>query len=385
MRFPAIPGLAAMSRGRRPGSAPPVGLDARESDGQPGPAFALPVRRRQVAVLVRQLAVMIGAGLPLAESLAVLHGQEDNSRLRSAVASIARAVRAGSSLASAMGRHPKVFDRLAVAMTGIGESSGRLDDSLFRLATELEKSAETAAKVRGAFAYPLVVCGIGVAVVAVILWRVVPVFTELYAGLDAELPLATRVVVSASESFGWWASAASVMAVASVAAVWRVRRSEAGGAAVDRLVLRVPLFGRLSHRAALARFCRTLSALTGAGVPILEGLQIARQTVGNLHLERAVGNVRERVATGSSLSRPLQATGLFPPMVHQMVAVGERTGELESALEKVAEFYEQEVTRIHATILPLLEPLLIVVLGAVIGGIVVAMYMPIWTLVGRLS
>ena len=374
-----------MSRRRRPGSTPLVGLDARESDGQPGPAFALPVRRRQVAVLVRQLAVMIGAGLPLAESLAVLHGQEDNSRLRSAVASIARAVRAGSSLASAMARHPKVFDRLAVAMTGIGESSGRLDDSLFRLATELEKSAETAAKVRGAFAYPLVVCGIGVAVVAVILWRVVPVFTELYAGLDAELPLATRVVVSASESFGWWASAASVVAVASVAAVWRVRQSEAGGAAVDRLVLRVPLFGRLSHRAALARFCRTLSALTGAGVPILEGLQIARQTVGNLHLERAVGDVRERVATGSSLSRPLQATGLFPPMVHQMVAVGERTGELESALEKVAEFYEQEVTRIHATILPLLEPLLIVVLGAVIGGIVVAMYMPIWTLVGRLS
>ncbi len=380
--LPRIPGLAAIRAGRPGrGSALAVGLDIRG----PGAALALPVRRRQVAILVRQLAVMIGAGLPLAESLAVLHDQQQNSRLRNAVASVARDVRAGSSLGSAMGRHPQVFNRLAVAMTGIGESSGRLDDSLLRLATELEKAAETASRVRGAFAYPLVVCGIGVAVVAVILWKVVPVFTELYAGLDAELPLATRVVVSVSESFGWWAAVAGLLALGLAAAVWRIRRTSVGGAAVDRLVLRVPLFGRLSHRAALARFCRTLSALTGAGVPLLEGLQIARHTVGNLHLERAVGDVRQRVAAGSSLSRPLQATGLFPPMVHQMVAVGERTGELEGALEKVAEFYEQEVTRIHATVLPLLEPLLIVVLGAVIGGIVVAMYMPIWTLVGRLS
>lgn len=350
-----------------------------------GSGFALPVRRRQVAVLVRQLAVMVAAGLPLAESLAVLQRQQENRRLRAAVGAVARDVEAGSSLARALSRHPQLFGRLTVAMTGIGESSGRLDQSLLRVAGELEKAAQTAAQVRGAFAYPLVVGGIGVAVVSVILWKVVPVFTELYEGLDAALPLATRIVVDASRNFGAWFAFGTAMLAGAAFGAARVRRSERGGAMLDRWVLSLPLFGRLAHQAAVARFCRTLAALTGAGVPVLEGLEIARRTMGNRHLERAVGDVRMRVAGGSSLSRPLRATGLFPPMVVQMVGVGERTGELDSSLQKVADFYEDEVSRTAATILPLLEPLLILVLGTVIGGIVVAMYLPIWTLVGRLS
>ena len=343
------------------------------------------VSRRKVAVLVRQLGVMVGAGLPLAESLAVLHRQEENPRLRTAVETVTRDVAAGNSLAAAMSRHPGIFSRLAVAMTSIGEAGGRLDQSLLRLGSELEKAAAVAQQVRGAFAYPLVVGAVGAFVVSVILWRVVPVFSELYEGLDAELPLLTRVVVNASQSFGSWAAAILAILAAAALTVGRVRRSEAGGALCDRLALRVPLFGSLLRNAGVSRFCRTLAVLTGAGVPVLEGLDIARRAAGNRYLEQAVGGVRSKVEAGASLSGPLRQTGLFPPMVVQMVAVGERTGELDASLTKVADFYEDEVRRATATILPLIEPLLILVLGVVIGGIVIAMYLPIWTLVGRLA
>ena len=345
----------------------------------------LPVSRRDLAVMMRQLAVMVGAGLPLAESLEVLYRQQENRQLRTAAEKVSRDVESGSSLAQAMSRHPRIFSRLAVAMTAIGEAGGRLDAALVRLAGELEKSARTAAQIRGAFAYPLVVAAIGVLVVSVILWKVVPVFSELYDGLGAELPLATRTVVAVSERFGTWAAGGAVLLGAAAFALARIRRSERGAVASDRIVLSLPLLGRVLHRAAVSRFCRTLSVLTGAGIPVLEGLDIATRAVGNHHLERAVRNVRSRVASGSSLSRPLRQSGLFPPMVVQMVAVGERTGELAGSLEKVAAFYEEEVSRATAAVLPLLEPLLILVLGAVVGGIVVAMYLPIWTLVGRIS
>ena len=343
------------------------------------------VSRRQVALLVRQLGVMVGAGLPLAESLAVLCRQEENPRLRTTVERVASDVASGSSLAAAMKRHPQVFSRLAVAMTSIGETGGRLDQSLLRLATELEKAAALTAQVRGAFAYPLVVGAIGVLVVSVILWRVVPVFSELYEGLDAELPFLTRVVVDASQSFGGWALAGLGVLAGSAIGILRLRRSEVGGSLCDRFVLRMPVFGGLWRKAGISRFCRTLSVLTEAGVPVLEGLEIARRAVGNRHLEGVMAEVRPRVEAGASLSGPLRQTGLFPAMVVQMVGVGERTGELDVSLEKVAEFYEEEVKRTTATILPLLEPLLILVLGLVIGAIVIAMYLPIWTLVGRLA
>lgn len=343
------------------------------------------IGRRKVAILVRQLGVMVGAGLPLAESLAVLCRQEEHSRLRTTVERIAREVESGSSLAAAMSRHPRVFSRLAVAMTSIGETGGRLDRSLLRLATELEKAAAVSEQVRGAFAYPLVVGAIGVLVVSVILWRVVPVFSELYEGLDAELPLLTRVVVDASRSFGAWALVGVGLLAGGTAGVARFRRTEVGGAVCDRLALHLPLLGGLLHQAGIARFCRTLSVLTEAGVPVLEGLEIARRAVGNRYLEGVMAEIRPSVEAGSSLAGPLRQTGLFLPMVVQMVGVGERTGELDASLEKVAEFHEEEVRRRTATILPLLEPLLILVLGLVIGAIVIAMYLPIWTLVGRLA
>ena len=343
------------------------------------------VSLRRVAVFVRQLGVMVGAGLPLAESLAVLHRQEENHRLRTAVEAVTRDVESGSSLAAAMSRHPQIFSRLAVAMTSVGEAGGRLDQSLIRLGSELEKAAAIAQQVRGAFAYPLVVGAVGALVVSVILWRVVPVFGELYEGLDAELPLLTRMVIEASRSFGSWALALLGLGAAAGWAVGRLRRTEAGGARFDRLALGVPLFGGLLRSAGVSRFCRTLAVLTGAGVPVLEGLEIARRALGNRHLEQEVGAVRSKVEGGASLAGPLRQTGLFPPMVVQMVAVGERTGELESSLAKVADFYEEEVRRTTATLLPLIEPLLILVLGLVIGAIVIAMYLPIWTLVGRLA
>ena len=362
------------------GSAP-----GRASRLRAAAANLLPVSRRRTAVLTRQFAVMVGAGLPLAESLSVLHAQQDDPRLRAAVARLAQEVESGSSLAQAMSRQPDIFSPLAVAMTSSGETGGRLDQSLEQLADELEKSAEVAETIRSAFAYPAVVGAVGALVVTVILWRVVPVFTELYEGLDAELPLATRVVISASESVGLWAGAAAGLVAAGVWLLRRVRRSETGGAALDRFVLSVPLFGRLAVRVGVARFCRTLAALTGAGVPVLEALEVARGAVGNRHLARAVATVRSRVEAGASLSLPLQQSGFFPSMVVQMVGVGERTGELDTSLEKVARFYEDEVQRTTKTLLPLLEPLLILTVGGAIGAIVIAMYMPIWTLVGRIS
>lgn len=362
------------------GSAPGRASRLREAA-----ANLLPVSRRRTAVLTRQFAVMVGAGLPLAESLSVLHAQQDDPCLRAAVARLAQEVESGSSLAQAMSRQPDIFSPLAVAMTSSGETGGRLDQSLEQLADELEKSAEVAETIRSAFAYPAVVGAVGALVVTVILWRVVPVFTELYEGLDAELPLATRVVISASESVGLWAGAAAGLLAAGVWLLRRIRRSETGGAALDRFVLSVPLFGRLAVRVGVARFCRTLAALTGAGVPVLEALEVARGAVGNRHLARAVATVRSRVEAGASLSLPLQQSGFFPSMVVQMVGVGERTGELDTSLEKVARFYEDEVQRTTKTLLPLLEPLLILTVGGAIGAIVIAMYMPIWTLVGRIS
>lgn len=378
--------------GSRPSRGSDRGADAgggsrpgRTSRLRAAAANLLPVSRRRTAVLTRQFAVMVGAGLPLAESLSVLHAQQDDPRLRAAVARIAQDVESGSSLAQAMSRQPHIFSPLAVAMTSSGETGGRLDQSLEQLADELEKSAEVAQTIRSAFAYPAVVGAVGALVVTVILWRVVPVFTELYEGLDAELPLATRVVISASESVGLWAGAAAGLLAAGAWLLRRVRRSETGGAALDRFVLAVPLFGKLAVRVGVARFCRTLAALTGAGVPVLEALEVARGAVGNRHLARAVATVRSRVEAGASLSLPLQQSGFFPSMVVQMVGVGERTGELDTSLEKVARFYEDEVQRTTKTLLPLLEPLLILTVGGAIGGIVIAMYMPIWTLVGRLS
>lgn len=371
-----------MSPGRERGARPALPAFERLRTAAAG---LLPVSRRATALMMRQFAVMVGAGLPLAESLSVLHAQQEDPRLREAVAKVAQDVEAGSSLAQAMSRHPRVFPRLAVALTACGETGGRLDESLEQLADEMEKSAKVAATIRGAFAYPLVVGGVGAAVVALILWRVVPVFTELYEGLDARLPLPTRIVISASESIGPWSAAAAGLAGGVFLLVRRVRRSESGGAVFDRLALSLPLFGKLTLRIGVARFCRTLAALTGAGVPVLEALDIARDAVGNGHLAAAVSTVRARVEAGASLSAPLQQSGLFPSMVVQMVGVGERTGELDTSLAKVAHYYEEEVGRTTAAMLPLLEPLLILMLGSVIGGIVVAMYMPIWTLVGRLS
>ena len=376
-----LPGMATGFRGRMRAAA---GMASGAAQ-----AFAARVSgrvsRRKVAVVVRQLGVMVGAGLPLAESLTVLHAQEENRRLRAAVGVIARDVESGISLAAAMSRHPRIFGRLSVAMTSIGEAGGRLDQSLLRLGTELEKAASIAQQVRGALAYPLVVGAVGVLVIAVILWRVVPVFSELYEGLDAELPTLTQVVISASGSVTTWALPGAGLLLAASLAIAHLRSTESGGAVCDRLVLGIPLFGGLLRQAGVSRFCRTLSVLTAAGVPVLEGLEIARRAVGNRHLERAVARVRSQVEAGAPLAEPLRQTGLFPPMVVQMVTVGERTGELDASLAKVAEFYEEEVRRATATMLPLIEPLLILVLGLVIGAIVIAMYLPIWTLVGRLG
>ena len=340
---------------------------------------------RTLAVFTRQLAVMIDAGLPLVPSLELLGREEPHPALAAAIAGVRRDVERGAALAVAMARHPHAFDRLYTSMIAAGESSGTLDAILKRLATFIEKQAKLASAVRSALVYPGVVLAIATVVVALILWQVVPTFTSLYAGLDAVLPLPTRVVIWISRRIVVIAPLIGLGGWVAAAALRRYRHTRRGRMTVDRIALALPVVGGALRKVVVARFCRTLGTLLGSGVSILNGLDITARAAGNAVFERAIADVRARIERGHTIGQPLGATGAFPPMVAQMVAVGERTGTLDGMLTRAAEFYEDEVEVEIAGLLTMLEPALIAVLGLVVGGIVVAMYLPLVDLVGQLS
>lgn len=343
------------------------------------------VPARTLAVFTRQLAVMVDAGLPLVPCLEMLAREEPNRALSAAVNDVRRGVERGAALATAMARHPNAFDRLYTSMVAAGEASGTLDAILKRLATFIEKQARLASQVRSALVYPAVVLTIAVVVVALILWQVVPTFTSLYSGLNAALPWPTRVVIWVSRRLLIIGPLIALSAWAAVSVLIRYRQTSEGRMLIDRFLLRLPLVGGALRKVIVARFCRTLGTLLSSGVSILNGLEITGRAANNAVIERAIATVRARIERGHTVSQPLSATGEFPPMVAQMVAVGERTGTLDGMLTRAAEFYEDEVDVEIAGLLTMLEPVLIAVLGVVVGGIVVSMYLPLVELVGQLS
>ncbi len=343
------------------------------------------VPARNLAIFTRQFSVMIDAGMPLVECLETLGKQEAHRPFREAILRTRAAVEAGSSLADAMREHPRVFDSLYTNMIAAGEAGGILDTILQRLATHIEKNVKLRAQVKSAMAYPTAVVGIAAVVVGVILWQVIPTFDELFAGLGAALPLPTRVVIALSDALVSYFALFLLGAVALAFAFRRFRATARGRRVVDAMLLRLPGLGLLVRKVAVARFCRTLATLVGSGIPLLAGLEITARTAGNAIIEDAVLVSRAAIERGETVSAPLRRSGMFPPMVTQMINVGETSGALDAMLAKIADFYEEEVDTAVAGMLTLLEPVMIALLGVVIGGIVIAMYLPIFDLIGRMA
>ncbi len=355
-----------------------------------GKEIALPKLRRGInekvlAVFTRQFSVMIDAGLPLVQCLQILGEQQENKTFQRILLQVREDVESGSSLANAMKKHPAAFNELYTNMVAAGEAGGILDTILQRLATYIEKAAKLKSQVKSAMIYPIAVISIAALVVYIILWKVIPVFGSLFASLGAELPLPTRIVVALSKFVGryWWAIGGAI--AAAVVAIRQYYGTEQGRMTIDGLLLKTPILGTVLRKIAVARFCRTLGTLLSAGVPVLESLEITARTSGNAVIEKSILEVRKQVEEGKALADPLRSTHQFPPMVVQMISVGEATGAMDTMLGKIAEFYEDEVDAAVAGMMKLIEPVLILFLGVVIGGIVIAMYLPMFTLISKIG
>ncbi len=340
------------------------------------------VPTKNLAVFTRQLSVMIDAGLPLVEGLQVLGQQEGDANFSATILDVQRAVESGASLTEATGRHPRTFDALYTSMVEAGEAAGTLDVILQRLAGFIEKNVKLQGQVRSALTYPVAIIVIAIVVVGLILWKVIPTFASLFDGLGAVLPLPTRVVIWMSDSFIGVFPVVLLTGTAAGVGLQRFYRTDRGRLVIDGLLLRAPVIGQVLRKIAIARFSRTLATLLSSGVPILDGLRITAKTSGNAVIEDAVLTARDAI---ESVAAPLGETGVFPQMVTQMVAIGETTGTLDTMFAKIATFYEEEVDASMAGMLTLLEPIMIAFLGVVVGGIVVAMYLPIFDLISRMA
>lgn len=349
------------------------------------PKFPTGVGAKRVAIFTRQFSVMLDAGLPLVQCLEILGEQEENRTFREIIQQVRSDVESGSNLADAMRKHPKAFDNLYVSMIAAGEAGGILDVILQRLATYIEKVVRLNSQVKAALIYPVSIIVIAAGVVMIILWKVIPVFAQLFAGLGGELPFLTRAVVGASNFLGRFFPLIIIGIILIIMAVKRYHKTERGKRVIDGAMLKLPVVGMLVRKIAVARFCRTLSTLTASGVPILDGLEITAKTSGNAIVEDAIMAVRKSVEEGKTISGPLAETKVFPPMVVQMVNVGEQTGALDQMLGKIADFYEEEVDTAVAGLMKLLEPVMIVILGGIIGTIVTAMYMPMYAILQKIE
>jgi type IV pilus assembly protein PilC len=347
------------------------------------------VKAKELSVFTRQFSVMIDAGLPLVQCLEILSQQQENKFFQQTLSQTRQDVEEGATLSAAMARHPKVFDQLFVNMIDAGETGGILDLILQRLSTFIEKIVKLKRDVISALIYPAAVIAIAVLVVSAIMIFVIPQFETIFKGLlgpGEKLPLPTRVVVAMSDFIaGWGGLSVLVIVILSAVAVRYYYRTAGGRRVLDGLLLKTPIFGQVLKKIAIARFSRTLSTLLSSGVPILQSLEITARTAGNVIVEEAIMKIRTGVERGESFVDPLKATEVFPNMVAQMVGIGEQTGQLDTMLGKIADFYEQEVDSAIANLLTLMEPIMIGFLGVTIGSIVIAMYMPLFTLIGKLS
>jgi type IV pilus assembly protein PilC len=343
------------------------------------------VAAKNLAVFTRQFSVMIDAGLPLVQCLDILGTQEEDKNFAATILQTRTDVESGASLADAMRKHPKTFDPLFTNMIAAGEAGGILDTILKRLATYIEKAVKLKGQVKSAMIYPVAVIVIAGGVVGVILWKVIPTFAQLFAGLGAELPLPTRIVIAASNNLVTYFLPLLVACMVGGYLFRNYYKTESGRRVVDRALLQMPVLGDILRKIAVARFCRTLATLISSGVPILDGLDITAKTSGNAIIEDAIMLTRKSIERGETISAPLKETNVFPAMVTQMIGVGEATGALDTMLAKIADFYEEEVDTAVAGLLTLLEPIMIAVLGVIVGGIVIAMYLPIFDLISKLT
>jgi type IV pilus assembly protein PilC len=343
--------------------------------------FGGKVKDKEMAIFTRQFSTMIDAGLPLVQCLNILAEQSESKTLRSVTGQVARNVEAGSTLADALRRHPRTFDDLFTNLVEVGEAGGILDVVLQRLAAYIEKAAALKRKVKAAMVYPCAIIGVALLVVIFMLTFVIPTFAQMFKDLGADLPLPTKVVMWLSDFVRSYILLIIAGMIGCVMALRSYYRTEGGRATIDALMLKLPVFGTLVRKVAVARFTRTLGTLVQSGVPILDGLRITARTAGNKVVEKAVLQCRAAVTEGKTLADPLRTSGVFPPMVTQMISVGEQTGALDAMLSKIADFYDDEVDTAVSTLTSLLEPIMIVFLGVVVGGLVVAMYLPIFKLV----
>jgi type IV pilus assembly protein PilC len=350
------------------------------------PTFGGGIDSKELAIFTRQFSVMIDAGLPLVQCLEILAGQQENKIFQKVLINTREMVEGGSTLSAAMKASPKVFDPLYTNMVEAGETGGILDTILQRLSAYIEKSVKLQRAVKSAMVYPIGVITVAGGVITLLLWKVVPIFATLFAGLGVELPLPTRIVIALSNFIGsYFGLLILVGIVGSIFAVKAWYGTPQGKYAIDSLILKLPVLGLLMRKIAVARFTRTLGTLISSGVPILEGLDITARTAGNAVVERALVKVRRSLEEGKSLTEPLKESDVFPGMVTQMIGVGEQTGAMDAMLQKIADFYEEEVDAAVKDLLTALEPIMIVFLGLVVGGVVISMYLPLFTVIGKLS
>ena len=336
---------------------------------------------KDMGVFTRQFATMINAGLPMVQCLDILAQQTEKEFFRTSIARVMADVEGGSTLAESMARHPKVFSTLFVNMVEAGEAGGILDVILVRLATFLEKLDALQRKVKSALTYPSVVAFVAIGATCFMLIFIIPTFAKMFTDFGGKLPLPTLIVMGISDFLRgyWWLLVSIIIGV--VIAIQRYYKTEAGRLVIDRLLLKIPVLGTVIRKGAVARFTRTLGTLISSGVPILSGLEITARTAGNRVVENAVIATRDSIAQGNTIAEPLKASGVFPPMVTQMIAVGEQTGALDEMLEKIATFYDDEVDTAVDALTAIIEPVMIVVMGTVVGGMLVAMYLPMFKLV----
>lgn len=351
----------------------------------PKPKVAGSVSPKELAVFTRQFSVMIDAGLPLVQCLEILSSQQENKAFAKALAGVRSSVESGSTLANALRQYPKIFDDLYSNMVEAGETGGILDTILQRLSSYIEKAVKLKRAVQSALIYPVAVLVIAGGVIFLLLWKVVPIFATLFAGLGVDLPLPTRIVIALSNAIATFALPLIILIVAGVFALKYYYATPNGRMMIDSLILKLPLLGSLMRRIGVARFTRTLGTLITSGVPMLEALTITAHTSGNAVIEKAILEVRKAIEGGRTIVDPLRETGVFPNMVVQMIGVGEQTGALDAMLAKVADFYEDEVDAAVADLLTAMEPMIILFLGVVVGGVVISMYLPLFTLIGKLA
>jgi len=356
-----------------------------------GKEFAVPkvskgrVSAKELGIFFRQFSVMIDAGLPLVQCLEIMGSNQENKAFKATLNGVRETVEGGATLANSMRQYPRVFDDLICNMIEAGETGGILDTILQRLAGYVEKAVKLKAAVKSALIYPVSVVGIALVVVVLLLWKVVPIFANLFTSLGVDLPMPTRIVMGLSSfigNFGWLA----VLIIGAV--VWALKqyyRTPGGRMLIDKILLNAPVFGILLRKIAVARFTRTLGTLITSGVPLLEALSITARTSGNAVVEEAILKVRKAIEQGRTITDPLRETEIFPNMVVQMIGVGEQTGAMDAMLSKIADFYEDEVDSSVGDMLAMLEPLIIAFLGVVVGGVVISMYLPLFSLMGKLA